>query len=79
MIRDLRAQHNAPPSRKLQAFIKAGAPKEAFSFYPADHEGSTAIIRRCDRVMLFGGDSIVWFSAFFTVGVLLFSEIAPKI
>ncbi len=47
------------PWRVIQAFIKAGAPKEAFSFYPTDHEGSTAIIRRCDRVMLFGGDSTV--------------------
>ncbi|MEM0897258.1 MAG: aldehyde dehydrogenase family protein [Verrucomicrobiota bacterium] len=47
------------PWRIIQAFIAAGAPKEAFSFYPADHEGSTSIIRRCDRVMLFGGDSTV--------------------
>ncbi len=47
------------PWRVIQAFIKAGAPPEAFSFYPADHDGSTAIIRRCGRVMLFGGDDTV--------------------
>ena len=47
------------PWRVIQAFIKAGAPKEAFSFYPADHEGSSAIIRRSGRVMLFGGDDTV--------------------
>jgi hypothetical protein len=47
------------PWRIIQAFIKVGAPPEAFSFYPADHEGSSAIIRRSDRVMLFGGDSTV--------------------
>ncbi len=47
------------PWRVIQAFIEAGAPKEAFSFYPADHEGSSAIIRRSGRVMLFGGDDTV--------------------
>jgi uncharacterized protein YjiS (DUF1127 family) len=47
------------PWRVIQAFIKAGAPAEAFSFYPAGHDGSAAIIRRCDRVMLFGGDDTV--------------------
>ena len=47
------------PWRVIQAFIKAGAPAEAFSFYPANHDGSAAIIRRCDRVMLFGGDETV--------------------
>jgi len=47
------------PWRVIQAFIKAGAPPEAFSFYPTDHEGSSAIIRRVNRVMLFGDDSTV--------------------
>ncbi len=47
------------PWRVIQAFIKAGAPAEAFSFYPAGHDGSAAIIRRCGRVMLFGGDDTV--------------------
>ncbi len=47
------------PWRIIQAFIKAGCPKEAFSFYPTDHEGSGAIIRRSDRVMMFGDDNTV--------------------
>jgi len=47
------------PWRLIQAFIKVGAPPEAFSFYPADHDGSSAIIRRSRRVMLFGGDATV--------------------
>lgn len=47
------------PWRLIQAFIKVGAPPEAFSFYPADHSGSTAIIRGSKRVMLFGGDATV--------------------
>ena len=47
------------PWRVIQSFIKAGAPAEAFSFYPAHHDGSSAIIRNCNRVMLFGGDDTV--------------------
>ena len=33
------------PYRIAQALIKAGAPKEAFSFYPADHAGAAEILR----------------------------------
>ncbi len=47
------------PWRIIQAFIKAGCPPEAFSFYPTQHDGSGAIIRRAGRVMLFGDDSTV--------------------
>lgn len=47
------------PWRVIQAFIKAGCPKEAFSYYPTAHDGSGAIIRRAGRVMLFGDDSTV--------------------
>ncbi len=47
------------PWRIIQAFIEAGAPKEAFSFYPTAHDGSAGIIRRAGRVMLFGDDSTV--------------------
>ena len=47
------------PWRIIQAFIKAGAPKEAFSLYPTPHDGSAAIISRAGRVMLFGDDSTV--------------------
>ena len=42
------------PYRLIQAFIAAGAPAEAFGFYPTDHEGSTAIMERCGRAMIFG-------------------------
>lgn len=42
------------PYRMIQALIKAGAPPEAFSFYPCDHAGAGEILRRCGRGMLFG-------------------------
>ena len=47
------------PYRMIQAFIKAGVPREAFGFYPTSHEGAGAIIRRCGRVMVFGDDKTV--------------------
>ncbi|MEM7144330.1 MAG: aldehyde dehydrogenase family protein [Verrucomicrobiota bacterium] len=47
------------PWRVIQAFIEAGAPREAFSFYPTTHDGSAGIIRRAGRVMLFGDDNTV--------------------
>ncbi|MCC6587979.1 MAG: aldehyde dehydrogenase [Bryobacterales bacterium] len=42
------------PYRIIQAFIAAGAPPEAFSYYPADHAGAGEILRRCSRGMVFG-------------------------
>jgi acyl-CoA reductase-like NAD-dependent aldehyde dehydrogenase len=42
------------PYRIVQALIRAGAPKEAFSLYPADHAGGSEILRRCGRGMVFG-------------------------
>ncbi|MFI5006943.1 MAG: aldehyde dehydrogenase family protein [Solirubrobacterales bacterium] len=42
------------PYRLIQAFIKAGAPPEAFGFYPADHAGAGEILRRCGRGIVFG-------------------------
>ncbi len=42
------------PFRIVQAFIAAGCPAEAFSFYPTDHEGSAAIVERCGRSLVFG-------------------------
>ncbi len=42
------------PYRIIQAFIKAGAPREAFSFYPTDHAGAGEILRNCGRGMIFG-------------------------
>ncbi len=47
------------PMRVIQAFLKAGAPAEAFSFYPTSHDGAQGIIRRCGRVMVFGDDRTV--------------------
>jgi hypothetical protein len=42
------------PYRLIQAFLAAGAPAEAFGFYPTDHEGTAEILRACGRVLLFG-------------------------
>jgi acyl-CoA reductase-like NAD-dependent aldehyde dehydrogenase len=47
------------PYRIIQAFIAAGAPAEAFSFYPTDHEGSGAILEGCSRALIFGDESTV--------------------
>lgn len=47
------------PFRMAMAFIEAGCPPEAFSFYPTDHSGGTEILLRCERSMLFGGGSTV--------------------
>jgi acyl-CoA reductase-like NAD-dependent aldehyde dehydrogenase len=45
------------PFRLIQAFIAAGCPAEAFSFYPTDHEGSGVILKSCERALLFGDSS----------------------
>lgn len=42
------------PYRIIQAFIKAGAPREAFSFYPSDHAAAGEILRNCGRGIIFG-------------------------
>ena len=50
------------PYRIIQSLIAAGAPREAFSFYPADHGGAGEILRNCGRSLLFGDSSTtsVW-------------------
>jgi acyl-CoA reductase-like NAD-dependent aldehyde dehydrogenase len=50
------------PYRIIQAMIKAGAPKEAFYYYPADHAGGAEILRSTGRGMVFGDVSTtkVW-------------------
>jgi acyl-CoA reductase-like NAD-dependent aldehyde dehydrogenase len=50
------------PYRIIQSLIKAGAPREAFSFYPTDHAGAAEILRSCGRSLLFGDSSTtsVW-------------------
>ncbi|HJR59706.1 MAG TPA: aldehyde dehydrogenase family protein [Vicinamibacterales bacterium] len=47
------------PFRLAQAFMKAGCPPEAFSYYPADHAGAGDILRRTGRSMFFGDVSAV--------------------
>jgi acyl-CoA reductase-like NAD-dependent aldehyde dehydrogenase len=50
------------PFRMIQAFLKAGAPKEAFGFYPTSHAGGAEILRHTGRGMVFGDVSAtkVW-------------------
>lgn len=45
------------PYRIIQSLIMAGAPREAFSFYPTDHAGAAEILRSCGRSLLFGDSS----------------------
>jgi hypothetical protein len=45
------------PYRIIQSFIRAGAPREAFSYYPTDHAGAAEILRRTGRGMVFGDAS----------------------
>jgi Aldehyde dehydrogenase family len=45
------------PYRIIQALIQAGAPREAFSFYPTDHAGAGEILRNCGRGIIFGDAS----------------------
>jgi acyl-CoA reductase-like NAD-dependent aldehyde dehydrogenase len=47
------------PYRVIQAFIAAGAPPEAFSFYPTDYNGAVEILMRSGRSMVFGDESTV--------------------
>lgn len=45
------------PFRIIQALIRAGSPREAFSFYPTDHSGAGEILRNCGRGIIFGDSS----------------------
>lgn len=47
------------PYRVIQSLIRAGAPREAFSFYPTAHAGAGEILRSCGRAMMFGDASSV--------------------
>jgi acyl-CoA reductase-like NAD-dependent aldehyde dehydrogenase len=47
------------PYRIIQALVRAGCPREAFSYYPADHAGAGEILRHCGRGILFGDVSSV--------------------
>ncbi len=45
------------PLRIVRALEAAGCPREAFGFYPTDHEGAAAILSTCGRSLLFGDES----------------------
>ncbi len=47
------------PYRVIQAFLAAGAPPQAFGFYPTDYSGASEILLRSGRAMLFGDVSTV--------------------
>ena len=51
-------QADVRDAESVQALIAAGCPREAFSFYPTDHEGSSVILERCGRVLLFGDEAV---------------------
>jgi hypothetical protein len=42
------------PYRIIQAWVKAGLPREVFGYYPTDHAGGHEILLRCGRGMVFG-------------------------
>jgi acyl-CoA reductase-like NAD-dependent aldehyde dehydrogenase len=44
------------PLRIVRAFLAAGCPRAAFSFYPTDHQGAATILERCGRAQLFGDE-----------------------
>src|SRR4029079_11915109 len=47
------------PYRLIQSFIAAGIPREAFGFYPTDHEGAAEVMKLCGRALIFGDASTV--------------------
>jgi acyl-CoA reductase-like NAD-dependent aldehyde dehydrogenase len=47
------------PFRIIQAFVKAGIPKEAFYYYPTSHTGAGEILRNTGRGIMFGDVSAV--------------------
>jgi len=47
------------PYRLIEAFARAGVPREAFGYYPTDHAGAGVILESCGRGMMFGDASTV--------------------
>jgi acyl-CoA reductase-like NAD-dependent aldehyde dehydrogenase len=47
------------PYRVAQAFIAAGCPPQAFSYYPTDYAGAGEILMHCGRTMFFGTSSTI--------------------
>src|ERR687890_791331 len=47
------------PYRLIEAFARAGVPREAFGYYPTDHAGAGVILEQTGRAMMFGDASSV--------------------
>jgi acyl-CoA reductase-like NAD-dependent aldehyde dehydrogenase len=47
------------PYRLIEAFARAGIPREAFAYYPTDHAGAGVILEQTGRGMMFGDASSV--------------------
>ncbi|MCM8537576.1 MAG: aldehyde dehydrogenase family protein [Lentisphaeraceae bacterium] len=45
------------PLRLIQCLIAAGCPKEAFGYYPTDHDGADSILNYCGKGIVFGDKS----------------------
>ena len=47
------------PFRMVEAFLQAGLPKQAISFYPGGHDVGGAVMSSCQRSLIFGGQQTV--------------------
>src|SRR6195256_432971 len=47
------------PYRMMEAFIKAGVPKQAIAIYPGLGEVGAAVLQHCPRSLIFGGTATV--------------------
>jgi acyl-CoA reductase-like NAD-dependent aldehyde dehydrogenase len=47
------------PYRLIEAFARAGVPREAFGYYPTDHAGAGVLLEQTGRGMMFGDVSSV--------------------
>lgn len=46
------------PLRIIEALCAAGVPREAFGYYPTDHEGGAALVDAHDRALVFGDATV---------------------
>ena len=47
------------PYRIAEAFFAAGVPREAISIYPGQHDVGAAVLEKCGRSLMFGGQAAV--------------------
>ena len=47
------------PYRIVEAFFAAGIPREAISIYPGQHDVGAAVLEKCGRSLVFGGQATV--------------------